>query len=38
MNLALVLAPIFKPSTTGVIQDDGGPATLTDFIGRLSGK
>lgn len=38
MDLALVLAPIFKPSTTGVIQDDGGPTTLTDFIGRLSGK
>lgn len=37
-DIALVLAPIFKPSTTGVIKDDGGPATLGDFIGRLTGK
>jgi len=37
-DLALVLAPIFKPSTTGVIKDDGGPTTLTDFISRLAGK
>ncbi len=37
-DLALVLAPIFKPSTTGVIKDDGGPITLTDFISRLGEK
>jgi hypothetical protein len=37
-DIALVLAPIFKPSTTGVISDDGGPATLGDFIGKLGGK
>lgn len=37
-NIALVLAPLFKPSTTGVIKDDGGPITLSDFIGRISGK
>jgi hypothetical protein len=37
-DIALVLAPIFKPSTTGVIKDDGGPTTLTDFLGRLTGK
>jgi hypothetical protein len=37
-DLALVLAPIFKPSTTGVIKDEGGPVTLGDFIGRLAGK
>lgn len=37
-DLALILAPIFKPSTTGVIKDDGGPTTLTDFVGRLAGK
>ena len=37
-DLALVLAPIFRPSTTGVISDDGGPAMLTDYIGKLSGK
>jgi hypothetical protein len=37
-EISLVLAPIFKPSTTGVIKDDGGPATLGDFIGRLAGK
>ncbi len=38
IDLALVLAPIFKPSTTGVIKDDGGPTTLTDFISRLAGN
>lgn len=38
MDLALVLAPIFKPSTTGVIKDDGGPTTLADFVSRLAGK
>lgn len=37
-DIALVLAPIFKPSTTGVIKDDGGPMTLSDFISRLGGK
>jgi hypothetical protein len=37
-DIALVLAPIFKPSTTGVIKDDGGPITLGDFISRLGGK
>lgn len=37
-DIAIVLAPIFKPSTTGVIKDDGGPTSLGDFIGRLSGK
>jgi len=37
-DIALVLAPIFKPSTTGVIKDDGGPVTLSDFISRLGGK
>lgn len=34
-DIALVLAPIFKPSTTGVIKDDGGPVTLSDFIAKL---
>lgn len=38
IDISLVLAPLFKPSTTGVIKDDGGPATLGDFIGRLAGK
>lgn len=37
-DIALVLAPIFKPSTTGVIKDEGGPITLSDFIARLGGK
>jgi hypothetical protein len=37
-DIAIVLAPIFKPSTTGVIKDDGGPTSLGDFIGKLSGK
>ena len=34
-DIALVLAPIFKPSTTGVIKDDGGPVTLSDFFAKL---
>lgn len=37
-DIALVLAPIFRPSTTGVIKDDGGPSNLSDFIARLGGK
>lgn len=37
-DIAIVLAPIFKPSTTGVIKDDGGPTSLGDFIGKLAGK
>ena len=37
-DIAVVLAPIFSPSTSGVIKDDGGPASLTDFITRMSGK
>lgn len=37
-DLAVVLAPIFSPSTSGVIKDDGGPTSLTDFITRMSGK
>jgi len=37
-DIALVLAPIFKPSTTGVIKDEGGPITLSDFIARMGGK
>ena len=37
-DIAVVLAPIFNPSTSGVIKDDGGPASLTDFITRMSGK
>lgn len=35
--IALVLAPLFRPSTTGVIKDEGGPVTLTDFISRIAG-
>ena len=37
-DIALVLAPIFNPSTTGVIKDDGAPVSLGDFISRLGGK
>jgi flagellar motility protein MotE (MotC chaperone) len=37
-NIAVVLAPIFSPSTSGVIKDDGGPSSLTDFITRMTGK
>ena len=37
-DIAIVLAPIFKPSTSGVIKDEGGPVTLTDFITRMTGK
>ncbi|PAW79261.1 MAG: hypothetical protein B9S32_04725 [Verrucomicrobia bacterium Tous-C9LFEB] len=37
-DIAIVLAPIFRPSTTGVINDEGSPVTLTDFISRIAGK
>jgi hypothetical protein len=36
-DLALVLAPIFRPSSTGVIKDDGGPLALSEFINRVVG-
>ena len=35
-DFAMVLAPIFKPSTTGVIKDDGGPSSLGDFLNHLT--
>lgn len=34
-DIALVLAPIFRPSTTGVIKDDGGPLSLSEMIVRM---
>jgi hypothetical protein len=38
-DIAIVLAPIFRPSTTGVIKDDGGPQSFGDLLGTLtSGK
>lgn len=37
-DIALILAPLFKPSTMGAIKDEGSPMTLSDFIGRISGK
>lgn len=37
-DLAIVLAPIFRPSTTGVIKDDGGPTSLGEFLTRLPSK
>lgn len=36
-QIALILAPIFRPSTAGLIKDEAGPMTLTDFITRLGG-
>lgn len=36
-DLAIVLAPIFRPSTTGVIRDEGGPMNILDFVGKLGG-
>ena len=37
-DIAIVLAPIFRPSTTGVIKDDGGPTSLGEFLTRLPSK
>ena len=38
-DIAIVLAPLFRPSTTGVVKDDGGPSSLGDFLNHLtSGK
>lgn len=34
-DIALVLAPLFKPSTSGVIKDDGSPSTLFDILSRF---
>lgn len=36
-DIALVPAPIFRPSTTGVTKDDGGPSSFGDFLGHLTG-
>lgn len=35
-DIALVLAPIFRPSTTGVIKDDGGPQSFGDLLAALT--
>lgn len=35
-DIALVLAPIFRPSTTGVIKDDGGPQSFGDLLSALT--
>lgn len=37
-DIALVLAPIFRPSTTGVIKDDGGPQSFGDLLVALTGS
>jgi hypothetical protein len=38
-DISLVIAPIFRPSTSGVISDDGSPSSLGDFLKTLtSGK
>jgi len=34
-DIALVLTPLFRPSTSGVIKDDGSPSTLFDIINRF---
>lgn len=36
-DIALVLAPIFRPSTTGVIKDDGGPQSFGELLKALTG-
>lgn len=36
-DIALVLAPLFRPSTTGVIKDEGGPSAL-DILTKITGK
>lgn len=36
-DIALVLAPIFRPSTSGVIKDDGGPQSFGDLLSTLTG-
>ncbi|MFN4874177.1 MAG: DUF6161 domain-containing protein [Akkermansiaceae bacterium] len=36
-DIALVLAPIFRPSTSGVIKDDGGPQSFGDLLSALTG-
>ena len=35
-DIALVLAPVFRPSTTGVIKDDGGPQSFGDLLSDLT--
>ncbi|MCW1887710.1 DUF6161 domain-containing protein [Luteolibacter flavescens] len=36
-DVAIVLAPIFRPSTSGIIKDDGGPTSLGEFLSHMSG-
>ena len=33
----LVLAAIFRPSSTGIVKEDGGPATFWEMIGKIVG-
>lgn len=36
-DIAIVLAPIFKPSTSGIIRDDGGPTSMGEFLSHMTG-
>lgn len=37
-DVALVLAPLFRPSTTGVIKEDGNTSFIGDLISRVAKK
>ena len=34
-DLVLVLTPIFRPATSGIIKDDGGPASFAEMLTKL---
>jgi hypothetical protein len=35
---ALVLAPLFRPSATGIVTDDAAPAQLAELLTKIGGK
>ena len=37
LDMTIIMSSIFRPSTSGVITDDGGPVTVTDMLSRLAG-
>jgi len=34
-NIMMVLTPIFRPATSGIIHDDGGPATYFESMTKI---
>jgi hypothetical protein len=34
---ALVLAPLFRPSATGIVNDDAAPAQIVDLLAKVRG-